>query len=147
MSMKESILNKIADYLSRRDHSVKEIQEKLAQKKIYDPLDIEVALERAQKMKWFLPAEELAEKVYHSLARKNKSFHFVQNYLIQKGLPQIDFQEDLELSAIKTVLRKKFKTSKITKYDDKIKAFGLLSQKGFEKEVCEKAIGQFNEEL
>lgn len=141
MSTKESILNKIADYLARRDHSVLEVKEKLAQKKIYDPEEIEIALKKAIESKWFLPEDELAEKVARSLALKNKSQYFISNYLREKGLPQVNFDEDTETQAVKNFLSKKFKDYHNLSYEDRQKALRQLSGRGFSAEICYKVLG------
>lgn len=147
MSSKELILNKIADYLARRDHSVQEIKEKLAQKKIYDPQEIDEALQIAQDKKWFLPEEELAQKVARNLYTKYKSHFFVQNYLRDKGLPTVAFSEENEENSIKSVLRKKFGSHFNLDYEKKQKALRLLSGRGFNPELCYKVLGQYHEEL
>lgn len=140
MAHDASILNKIADYLARRDYSVKEIEEKLAQKKNYDPDKIKEALEKAIQDKWFLPEDELAEKVANSLAQKNKSYYFISNYLKEKGLPEVTFSEDLEAKAISRCLTKKFGRYSALSPEDKQKAMRLLSSRGFQKEICYKVL-------
>jgi SOS response regulatory protein OraA/RecX len=140
MSAKESILNKIADFLARRDHSVKEIQEKLAQNKIYEPQEIADAIKIALEKRWLLPEDELAEKVAQSLAIKNKSYFFISNYLEEKGLPRIPFDESMEIMAIERCLSKKFKNYKNLSLEDKQKALRLLSGRGFEAEICYKVL-------
>ena len=141
MSTKESILNKIADYLARRDHSVQEVKEKLAQKKIYDPADIDKAIKKAIDQKWFLPEDELAQKVAHSLAQKNKSHYFIINYLREKGLPPVEFSQETEIETIENCLRKKFGNYRNLSFDDRQKALRLLSSRGFSAESCYKVLG------
>lgn len=140
MPAKESILNIIADYLARRDHSVQEIQEKLAQKKIYDLDEISEAIQTAKNKKWFLPEDELAEKVARSLALKNKSYFFISNYLKDKGLPSIPFDEEMETMAIERCLIKKLGPIPNLSPGDKQKALRLLSGRGFNAELCYKIL-------
>lgn len=140
MSTKESILKKIADYLALRDHSPKEIQEKLALKENYDPEDIAAALQTAKEKKWFLPEDELAERVAEGLAIKNKSPQYINNYLLEKGLPSIAISEDLETQAIERCLAKKFKDSKNLSPQDQQKALRLLASRGFKPELCYKVL-------
>ncbi len=141
MSSKESILHKIADYLARRDHSVKEIKEKLAQKKIYEPEKINEAVQKAIDQKWFLPDDELSAKVARSLTLKNKSYFFIINYLEDKGLPTVEFSEEIEIQSIQNYLIKKFKAYQNLDFEDKQKAMRLLSSRGFQRETCYKALG------
>jgi SOS response regulatory protein OraA/RecX len=145
MSSKESILNKIADYLARRDHSVKEIKEKLAQKKIYEPEKIDEAIQKAIDQKWFIPEHELSEKVARSLAIKKKSHFFISNYLKEKGLPPVDFSEELEVMAIQGCLIKKFRNPQNLDFEDTQKAMHLLSSRGFDRETCYKVLGNNHE--
>lgn len=144
MTTKESILNKIADYLARRDHSVKEVKEKLAQKKIYDPKEIDEAIQKAISQKWFLPEEELAEKVAKNLSNKRKSYFFTLNYLKKKGLPRVEFTEEFEINAIEKCLRGKFRDLQNLSFEDKQKAMRMLSNRGFQKETCYKVLGGLN---
>ncbi len=141
-ALNQSILNNIADYLARRDHSVKEIEEKLAQKQIYDPEEIKEAIQQAIDQKWFLPEDELAENVARSLSLKSKSHYFITNYLKEKGLPVVEFSEDNESTAIRRCLIKKFKNHQNLSFEDKQKAMRLLSSRGFHKETCYKILDQ-----
>lgn len=138
----ESILNKIADYLARRDHSVKEIKDKLTEKKIYDLAEINEAIQKAKDLKWFLPENELAEKVAQFLTLRSKSHYYINGYLKEKGLPTIEFSEARELSAINKCLSKKFKNPNNLTYNDKLKAIRLLSSRGFHRETCYKILNQ-----
>ncbi len=147
MSTKESILTKIADYLARRDHSILEIQEKLAQKKIYDPEDVDAALQNAIAQKWFLPEGELAEKVARALNSKNKSHFFILNYLQAKGLPPVPFIEEHELKAMERCLQKKFKNFTNLNITDKQKALRMLASRGFKPELCYKIVDQTFEDF
>lgn len=136
MSSKESILNKIADYLARRDHSPKEIQDKLEKKKIFASDEILLALQKAKDAGWFLPEDELAQKVHNYLVRKGKSYRYIQQYLKNKGLPSTDFDRLEEVQTITRQLEKKFQSFKNLEYDDKQKALRSLTQKGFDLGCC-----------
>lgn len=136
MSSKESILNKIADYLARRDHSPKEIQEKLERKKIFDKDEILEALHKAKEHGWFLPEDELAQKVHQHLVRKRKSYKYIQQYLHSKGLPGTKFNASEEAESIRRHLQKKFQNLDNIEYDDKQKALRSLAQKGFDRGLC-----------
>lgn len=140
MSSKPPILDKIADYLACRDHSVEEVRRKLEQKK-YSPYEIQRGLEVAQSKGWFLTPQELSEKVNFSLAQKNRSYFFIIQYLKDKGLPKINFDESQEEQAIKNQLLKKFKKAHGFKSEEYMKALSFLSQKGFNAETCLKVIG------
>lgn len=140
MSSKESILHKIADYLARRDHSSKEILEKLERKKIFTREEILEGLQKAQEAGWFLPEDELSEKVHAHLVRKGKSFKFIQQYLKNKGLPSTEFNREEEVQTICRHLEKKFQSFSNLEYDDKQKVLRSLTQKGFDLSCCYEAL-------
>lgn len=136
MSSKESILNKIADYLARRDHSRKEIETKLEQKKIFDKNEIQIALQKAQAAGWFTPEDELAKRVHEQLVRRHKSHKYITQYLKEKGLPPTTFSATDEKQSALYHLQKKFKNLDNLSYDDKQRALRSLAQKGFNQGIC-----------
>lgn len=140
MSSKESILHKIADYLARRDHSPKEILDKLERKKLYSQEEILLGLQKAQEAGWFLPDEELALKVHAYLVRKGKSHKYIEQYLKTKGLPPTAFDRQEEVQTIRRHLEKKFQTFSNLEYDDKQKVLRSLAQKGFDLNCCYEAL-------
>ncbi len=130
-------LKKIADLLSRRSHSKKEIVFKLSKK--FSSLVIEQALKEAQQKKWIESEKDLCEKVVESLHKKNKSWRYMKNFLFQKGLPIPPYDEDRELEKAKNLLSKKSLT--LGQLSDKEKALRLrnfLFYKGFEEEILRK---------
>jgi len=95
-----SARNKMMDLLARRDHSEKEIRQKL---KIRFPVEeIDRAIEYGKKHKWLPDSVEdlqkLAEKIATVLQRRGKGRIYINQYLAKKGLPsvQMDAREELE---------------------------------------------------
>ncbi len=140
MSSKESILHKIADYLARRDHSPKEILDKLERKKVFTTNEILSGIKKAQDAGWFLPDDELALKVHAHLVRKGKSHKYIEQYLKTKGLPSTAFDRSEEVQTIRRHLEKKFQTFANLEYDDKQKVLRSLAQKGFDLSCCYEAL-------
>ncbi|RME14270.1 MAG: regulatory protein RecX [Bdellovibrio sp.] len=133
----------LADLLARRDHSKKELQQKLSKK--FDPQTIKKAIQYAQEQKWMLPEKELAQKVALSLHRKGKGHYYIQKYLKEKGLPSIP--EDLELEKTKALqLIQKKKKDKPKSLQEKQKLKFFLANKGFSSECIHQVLQKLTEE-
>ena len=90
-------LNKLFELLSRRDYSVKELQQKLS-KKAFDPETIEKAIRWADERRYIRPPEELSHSLAQQLLQRGKGRRYIQQYLKKRGLPPIDeFDKDTEL--------------------------------------------------
>lgn len=124
---------KAMDYLAVRDHSEKELMEKL--QKRYELEEILTTLEEMKQRGWILPPEELAEKVTHSLNRKNKGFLYIQAFLKQKGLPNTPKDLDLELEKAHNII-----TSKAKDLSDHKRLASLLKNRGFDTETISRVI-------
>ncbi len=126
-------LHKVADYLAQRDHSEKELQQKLA--KNFTDQAIKKALLDVKSKQWLPAPEELAAKVSLQLGHKNKGFLYIQKYLHNKGLPAIKKDQEQEYEKAKRVLEVKLTQPLSTK--SKEKAQRLLANRGFDFEtIC-----------
>jgi SOS response regulatory protein OraA/RecX len=117
----------VQDYLSRRSHSEKELLEKLLKK----DFDKETALEAiafAREQRWLESPEELAQKVYLEWDKKNKSHAWITQYLDEKGLPSLDYDQRREIEKATYQLRKKFGTINSENHQ---RAGSNLASKGF----------------
>lgn len=117
----------VQDYLSRRSHSEKELLAKLLKK----DFDRETALEAiafARERRWLESPEELAEKVYLEWDKKNKSHAWITQYLDEKGLPSLDYDQRREIEKATYQLRKKFGTINSENHQ---RAGSNLASKGF----------------
>ena len=132
-------LKKIADYLSRRSHSEKELTLKLS--KIFSVKVIEKALEKAKQNNWLESEKELSEKVVASLHKKNKSWSYIQNYLWKKALPLPPYDKEKELAKAKNILIKKRASLKNLSYEEKTKLKQFLAYRGFERAIVEELLG------
>lgn len=72
--------------LARRDHSRREIQQKL-KKAGHLESEIEAALTRATERRWLLDETVLASREANRLARAGKSRPVIEQWLKRKGLP------------------------------------------------------------
>ena len=104
---KKSLWVKAMDYLARRDHSEKELMEKL--KNHYPMEEIKSTLLEMKSRGWILPPEELSKKVCENLHKKNKSHFFILNFLKEKGLPPVQRQANMERKKALTLVKNKVK--------------------------------------
>ena len=130
--------DKLVDYLARRDHSTKELRQKLQSK--FTNEAIESAIAEAHQRKYILPPDELAEKVYESLNRKNKGFLYILNYLQQKGLPAVEKDADLEVQKAQAVMETKLCQQQTLTYKDRPKLERTLKNRGFDLETIKTVI-------
>lgn len=124
-------LQSLKNFLARRSHSKKELREKLSRR--FDPKLVSEALLQAQARGWLESEEEIAEKILHHLHRKNKSWSFIKNYLLEKGLPLPEYNGEKEREKARQVLIKKFPQN--LSFKEKQRAFQLLSRRGFEESM------------
>lgn len=137
-------LDKLAYYLARRDHSERELRDKLSRK--FSPEVVKKALEAARERKWIIPAEVLAQRVAESLHRKRKGILYINRYLQKKGLPPVARDLDLELSKGLEWLKLKFRGSgegEKLSFDEIRKAHRFLVNRGFDDETIKKATHEF----
>lgn len=121
-------LAKLAQLLSQRDHSEKELKQKLA---VHFQLEtLEKAIEWAKDNRWLAKENELAEKVAQILGRKKKGQLYIQNHLRRKGLPQVAFDRDQEMNNARDLLARKFGNE--INFETKQRAYRFLAHRGFE---------------
>ena len=130
---KKTARAKAMDYLARRDHSEKELREKLALR--YSDEDINQALDEIRERGWLLPPEELSEKVAKSLSQRHKSHAYINHFLCKRGLPKVPKDENLELDKALDVI-----ASKAKKRDDFNHLQSLLKNRGFDTDTIRKAV-------
>lgn len=138
MSFKKALWVKVMDLLACRDHSEKELMEKL--KDHYPLKDIQQTIVEMRTRGWILPPLELSRKIYENLNRKNKSHLFIRHFLEKKGLPPVPKDEDLELQKARAVLtRNSRKMGVRNKEQMKGKqVVSLLKNRGFDTETIGK---------
>ena len=133
-------IKKIADCLSRRSHSEKELKFKLAKK--FPSTVIEEALNKAKQNRWLETPQDLAEKTANSLHKKNKSWHYIKAYLQKKGLPPPSYCIKKELIKAERLLIKKQGSLKGLSFEETIKLKKILAYRGFEQNIANKLLDQ-----
>ncbi|MFK8012157.1 MAG: regulatory protein RecX, partial [Marinicellaceae bacterium] len=122
--------------LVMREHSVKELQDKLTRKE-YKPESIEIVIQECLKDN-YLNDQRFAEIYWRSRARKGFGPIKILMELKQKGIDshmaqdasvqdELDFEE-----VIQAAYEKKFKGKSIKDFKDKLKRQNYLYQRGFD---------------
>jgi SOS response regulatory protein OraA/RecX len=97
-------LNRIQYYLTRRDHSAKELETKL--NRYFTPEAFAEAMAKANELRWLRPPEVLSEQFANSLRKRKKSHRQIQQTLKTKGLTAAKVDMDEELTAARAVAQK-----------------------------------------
>lgn len=126
--------NKCADFLSRRDHSVKELKEKLL--RTVDEASAEKAVERFVEL-GYLDDERFAKNyAEHLFESKHYSANHVKQELFKKGISREivnEIIESFEIDAVEniiTIINKKY-YNKLNVDNGKEKVVAALMRKGF----------------
>ncbi len=140
---------KIMDLISIREHSEKELRDKLQDKlaaKEFSTSDtqngIETAIEFAKSQKWLRAPQELAQRFSGQLHQRYKGILFINAALRDKGLPEIDRDSALELEKALTIVKNRY--DEIHELDDnEIAKIGrFLIARGFESETVRKVLNE-----
>lgn len=136
---KKSALEKIVDYLSVRDHSEKEIRNKLTLKE-YEADEIDEGVELAQEQGLMLEPEKLAENVSDQLNRKHKGILYINQYLKSKGLPCVHPDWELEVEKAKELTLKRIKKNPPYTIEEKQDIYRYLTNRGYADQTINKVI-------
>ncbi len=125
--------------LCMREHSVKEITDKLTRKE-YQADSIEIVVKECLKDN-YLNDQRFAEIFWRSRARKGFGPNKISMELKQKGISpsmidETSQQEDLDFNqVVKDIYLKKYKKAAISDFKDKMKRQNYLYQRGFDSEL------------
>ena len=133
--MNKSILHTSIDLLSRREHSIQEMQMKLKQREhqsdeIDEVIDYLIAND-------YLSEQRFAESMYRMRANKGFGKRYIENELMQKGIHSSlvrEAAETLEIDwyeQVQAVYDKKYGQSEIKDQKDKAKRIRFLQYRGF----------------
>ena len=136
---KKSALEKIVDYLSVRDHSEKEIRNKLTLKE-FDTEEIDEGVELAQEQGLMLEPKKLAENVSDQLNRKHKGILYINQYLESKGLPCVHPNWELEVEKAKELTLKRIKKNPPYTIEEKQDIYRYLTNRGYADQTINKVI-------
>jgi regulatory protein len=130
----KSAIDKTMDYVARRDHSEKELRQKLSLR--FSSEEIDKAIEFAKQKKWLASTDDellvFSLKVAEALHRKKKGINYINNYLKKKGLPPIKKDSERELEKARSLLGlKKLQLQKAQRF---------LSSRGFDFETIHKSL-------
>ena len=142
-----NIKNKIMEYIAKRDHSEKELKNKLRRlkdfqdrkKPRYSVEEIELGIEWARDNKWLKPGDQLAVSVAQTLHGKKKGIRYINAYLAKKGLPSQPMDEDQELEKAIKLIRRKI-INKTMDSNLKLKLSRFLISRGFPHNIISKAL-------
>jgi len=132
--------------LCMREHSVKELEDKLTRKE-YESKSIEVVIEECLKDN-YLNDQRFAEIFWRSRARKGFGPNKIAMELKQKGIApslidESSQQEELDFNqVIKDVYEKKYKGVATNDFKEKMKRQNYLYQRGFRSELIRIVIPQ-----
>ncbi|PWU22259.1 MAG: hypothetical protein C5B49_01060 [Bdellovibrio sp.] len=109
-SGRKSAKHRLMDLLARRDHSPKEVRDKLAE--TFEPEEIEEAVAWATEKSW-LPGDEdglraLADRMSEAYHRRKKGARYINEKLRRRGLPEIQPPMELELEKALELVNNKF---------------------------------------
>lgn len=130
---------KIMDLVAGRDHSEKELREKLASR--CEPEIIDQAISWANQQNWLASADFLTEKIADQLGRRGKGIHNINEKLHELGLPSVTIDAETELEKAKNLALKKWSPEVFDGLDlleaQKLKAkmMRFLTARGFESDV------------
>jgi len=125
--------------LSMREHSIKELTDKLTRKE-YEPQNIEIVIKECLGFN-YLNDQRFAEIYCRSRAKKGFGPVKINMELKQKGIDTVMSQVALEQdelnfdTVIKAIYNKKFKDAPIKDFKDKAKRQNYLYQRGFDMEL------------
>jgi regulatory protein len=141
---KKSAFEKILDYLSIRDHSEKEIRNKLTQKE-FETSEIDEGLELAQEQGLMLEPAQLSESLSGQLHRKSKGILYINQYLNSKGLPSVAADWNLETEKAHTLVLKRFNKNPPYTIEEKQDIYRYLTNRGYADQTIDKVIHAFLE--
>ena len=130
--------DKMAYYLAARDHSLKELYQKLSKNFPQDIVNL--TLDKAIDQGLISSPKEMAAKTAQMLHRKNKGYYYIHNYLKKKGLPEVERDEEIEIDKACAIINGYFTGENSLSYEQKQKAIRLLKNRGFDNDTIKKAI-------
>jgi len=122
-------LNRIVRYLSLRDHSRFELQQKL--RRTFTSDIIAQALEIADSWGYIPENAVLAERLTAALNRQLKSRTYIENQLRRRGLPPTPTNSEVEVDKARALVEKKFGPALELRGDIRVQAMRYLRNRGF----------------
>lgn len=147
------------DLIAKRDHSEKELRQKLSRVKKWDNkkerlyTDEEIAgvISWARDNRWLQEGSYLSERWADTLNKRKKGIKYINAYLNQKGLPAVSKNQEVEVDKALNLLRKKIQTKVFQKaieeagkmdQEIRLKLTRFLISRGFDQETIRSAFKQ-----
>jgi regulatory protein len=140
---KNAAKKKVMDLLALRAHSEEELRTKLQDRLSEEeagPDAIEEAIAFAKKNNWLQDPAELSVQTAEQLHRRGKGILYINQYLGQKGLPDVDVDQELELEKALSIVKNKYVENYEFSETEKAKVARLLTSRGFDSETVGKVI-------
>ena len=129
---RKTLKERLVDYLARRDHSRRELKQKLS-RHAETPEEVDAVITWADEHGYLKAPEQLTETFTRSLHRKLKGHRQIEVWLAAKGLPAPEKDSELELKKAQELATK-------WNIEDKAKLARRLSYRGFDSETIRKVI-------
>ncbi|MCE3009821.1 MAG: recombination regulator RecX [Proteobacteria bacterium] len=134
--------NKMMDYLARRDHSEKELRQKLRER--FPQEEIDQAIEFGKEKGW-IPTDtesamKLSEKSAEFLHRRGKGIRYINAKLYERGLPPISSETEDELEKAQSLVKTKFPHLDLKDKKAQGKVGRFLVSRGFDLDIVRKVI-------
>lgn len=144
------------DLIAKRDHSEKELQQKLSRVKkwdnkkerLYSDEEITSVISWARENRWLQDSSYLSERWAEALTKKKKGIKYINAYLNRKGLPAVSKNQEVEVEKAVLLLQKKMQSKTYQKAiaeagkldrNIKLKLTRFLMSRGFDQETISKA--------
>ena len=102
MYARKNALDRMQNILARRPHSESELRRKLS--RYHSVEEVQDAIVRAKDYGWLANEDELSVRVCEELHRKRKGFFFIQKFLKEKGLPEVQMDSEVELEKARALI-------------------------------------------
>ncbi len=133
MRFTKSAFDRLVGYLSRRDHTVRELSQKLSRYHEFD--EIEEAILKADRLKLLPDPKNFAERLSKHLLSRGKGKRYISAYLKKKGLPATPISPEDELEKAKKIVVNQLLFEPPFTYEQKQKIFRYLGNRGFDSQV------------
>ncbi|MBX2988523.1 MAG: regulatory protein RecX [Bdellovibrionaceae bacterium] len=126
------------DLLARRDHSEKELLEKLADR--FPREEILEAVQFARDNRWMPDEKDLSLRVADSLHRRSKGIRSINQKLKEKGLPTVSGDPEVELEKALRLAQTKWSGEEPPDRATRERIGRFLLSRGFESGIVRKVI-------
>lgn len=131
---------KLMDFVARRDHSEKELTQKLT--RYCDPDIVNQTITWAREQNWLTPPEKLQTQFAAQLSRRGKGIHKINQKLTELGLSGVKADFDDELEKARHLIKSKWSVADFRGLDFKesqklcAKITRFLIARGYESSVA-----------